>query len=262
MGELEDSSGRKICDASRPTSPAVSKLARSDGDDSGVEDEDHNAPNVLQEKLAAVLMTQLQRFEQQMSHHVVAMREQDQLARQHDRQQNQEQIHQLEAVQLRQSQTLSLVAERVESGRKNLTAQLEENQGHIRKCIEKITLEHTRINSLGKDGWRPDPWKQSTSTRERPDKVEGSVPQPTWDSHARVKREVYPPPKKGDWSKLPESDPEDMSFPSPGLTEDTPGSRKEETWPPRVTPTHPVLPDPAHVLPSNPATMCVFVEPT
>ena len=49
MGELEDDSDRRLLNAVRAQSPTVSKRARSDGEDSGVEGDDSNVPEALRE---------------------------------------------------------------------------------------------------------------------------------------------------------------------------------------------------------------------
>ena len=112
MGEIDDAEAPSGT-LTTHRSPTMSKRARIDGADSGVEAEDPKVSESAQEKLASVMVNQLRLFGTQLSQHVVTMREQDHASRELPRRQTQEQMCQLEAAQMRQAQTLSAAAERV-----------------------------------------------------------------------------------------------------------------------------------------------------
>lgn len=132
MGELEDDITLPGRSAWR-MSPTLPKRARIDGEDSGVEAEDPHAPDEMQEKLSTVMMSQLGRFEAQLSHRVVTMRERYFSPREQAWLITQQQTNQPEAVQVSQAQTLSMVAERMESGLTQLAVSLGESHSHVRR---------------------------------------------------------------------------------------------------------------------------------
>ena len=216
MEEIEDDARPRSTTKIR-LSPTASKRSREDHDDSGLDDTDPPVSDRTQEKLAHVMMEQLKMFEGQLSNHVMNLREQDHASREQIWQQTQQQMSRLEAVQLHQSNTLSLVAERLEAGLRQLSVNLEENQTHIVKCTEQITADHERLSTLERDGWRPDPWKKEAGKREVTVKQEGTDASSWWENPVKIKSEVFPPPKNLNWGKMPETVNDAMSFPSSSI---------------------------------------------
>ena len=133
--------------------------------------------------------------------HVMTMREQDHSAREQLRQITQHQTTNLEAVQLNQANTLSLVAGRLEDGLEQLAAILEENQSHMKKRSEQILFDHGRLSNLEREGWRPDPWKKSAGVREVQVKQDESESSSGWENPMKVKPERFPPPIREQWGE-------------------------------------------------------------
>ena len=249
MEEIEDGNASKASHIIRRTPSNASKRSRNEGSDSGLDD-DPSAPDVLQEKLAAVMAHQLKNFENQLSMHVASMREQDISARMADQRTSQDKMKKLEITQGQQSNALAMVAERVEASMEIMSGDLEESKHHIRNCADQITVGHSRIDSLEKEGWRPDPWKSSVRTRDWSDGADAEPARPKREHSAEVKTECFPPPERANWGKMPNLRPGEMSFPSSGSTDIAPESSNSDPWGPRMNPGTSNLPNPAHVLPT------------
>ena len=244
MEELDDDDDQMRGKTWSRSSPEATKRVRSDGEDSGVDADDRNAPDALQGELATVMMNQLRLFENKLSRRAISMREQDQSSRELDKRQTQDQMGKLDVVKMRQAQTLSAAAERMGDGIKQLSAHLEENQLHIRKRIAQIALRHGRVNTFAKGGWMPDPWEKSSSVRESPVNVGENGGHPARNSPLRAKQEAFPPPRKEQRGKLPAADPDEMSFPSSGFNECPSVSRNEGVYYTQATPVEPTTLNP------------------